>query len=239
MSSRGLENHAWSPRTVTDKLLAFLKTHGPQTTAELGQALGTTAENIRQQLSRLGAEGLVEARSRPRGVGRPAQVWQLTAAGHARFPDAHADLAVQLIRSIGENLGPGAFDTLIAARRADTEANYMAELKDVVGVKDRVARVAAIRNREGYMADWWEEADGSLLLVENHCPICAAAAAHDGFCRAELAVFQQVIGPDAPVRRVEHILADARRCAYRIEQAPVQGDVMPPGLHGRGDEDGR
>lgn len=225
MSSRGLENHAGSPKAATDKLLTFLKTQGPQTTADLGQALGTTAENMRQQLGRLATEGLVEARSRPGGVGRPAQVWQLTAVGHARFPDAHAELAVQLIRSIGEKLGQGALDTLIAARRADTEANYLAELADAVGVRDRVARIAAIRSREGYMADWREEADGSLLLVENHCPICAAATADDGFCRAELAVFQRVIGPDAPVRRIEHILADARRCAYRIGPAPVQGEA--------------
>ncbi|WP_044552365.1 helix-turn-helix transcriptional regulator [Azospirillum lipoferum] len=227
MSSHGLENHGWSPRTVTDKLLTVLKTQGPQTTADLGQALGTTAENMRQQLSRLAAEGLVEARARPRGVGRPAQLWQLTAAGHARFPDSHADLAAQLIRSIAERLGQEALDSVIAARRADTEANYLAELKDVVQVRDRVARLAAIRSREGYMADWWEEADGSLLLVENHCPICAAAGADQGFCRSELAVFQQVVGSDAPVCRVEHILADARRCAYRI--GPVAGQVAVPG----------
>ena len=224
MSTRALENYAQSPRTVTDKLLTFLKMHGPQTTADLGQALGTTAENMRQQLSRLGAEGLVEARSRPGGVGRPAQVWQLTAAGHARFPDSHADLAAQLIRSIAENLGQEALDSLIAARRADTEAIYLAELKEVAEVRDRVARLAAIRSREGYMADWWEEADGSLLLVENHCPICAAASADQGFCRSELAVFQQVIGPDAPVRRVEHILAESRRCAYRIGPVAVRDD---------------
>ncbi|AHC45613.1 putative transcriptional regulator [Achromobacter xylosoxidans NBRC 15126 = ATCC 27061] len=64
------------------------------------------------------------------------------------------------------------------------------------------------------MAEYEELDDGSLLFIENHCPICAAATACQGFCRAELAVFEQVL--QARVERVEHILKQARRCAYTI-----------------------
>jgi hypothetical protein len=38
-----------------------------------------------------------------------------------------------------------------------------------------VAELARIREEEGYMAEWNPEQDGSLFLIENHCPICAAA----------------------------------------------------------------
>ncbi|MHC2298710.1 putative ArsR family transcriptional regulator [Rhizobium mongolense] len=78
----------------------------------------------------------------------------------------------------------------------------------------RVRQLTAIRTREGYMADSWMEEDGSFLLVENHCPICAAARACAGFCRSELETFRNVLG--ANVERSEHILLGARRCAYRI-----------------------
>ena len=64
------------------------------------------------------------------------------------------------------------------------------------------------------MADSWQEEDGSLMLVENHCPICAAATACAGFCRSELETFRSVLS--AKVERSEHILLGARRCAYRI-----------------------
>jgi predicted ArsR family transcriptional regulator len=40
------------------------------------------------------------------------------------------------------------------------------------------------------MAEVKTQADGSCLLIENHCPICAAAEACQGFCRSELEVFQ-------------------------------------------------
>lgn len=60
---------------------------------------------------------------------------------------------------------------------------------------------------------------GGFLLIENHCPICAAAAACQGLCRSELAVFRAVLGSDVVVDRVDHILAGARRCAYRVMPA--------------------
>jgi predicted ArsR family transcriptional regulator len=81
-----------------------------------------------------------------------------------------------------------------------------------------VARLAKIRAREGYMAEWRRDGDG-FLLVENHCPICAAATACQGFCRSELEIFRDALGGDAEVERVEHLLAGARRCAYRITRA--------------------
>ena len=66
------------------------------------------------------------------------------------------------------------------------------------------------------MAEVTAAPDGSFLLSENHCPICVAARACQGLCRSELALFRAVLGPGVEVERSEHILAGARRCAYRI-----------------------
>src|SRR5262249_11888843 len=140
------------------------------------------------------------------------------AAGHARFPDTHAELTVQLISAIRGTLGEAALDRIIRVREAESRRSYRAALEGARTLAARVARLAEIRARQGYMAEWRKEGDG-FLLVENHCPICAAAAACQGFCRSELEIFRDAVGPDAKVERVEHILAGARRCAYRISQA--------------------
>jgi len=66
------------------------------------------------------------------------------------------------------------------------------------------------------MAEVKRQPDGSLLLIENHCPICVAAKACQGFCRSELALFQETLGRDVSVARDEHIVAGARRCVYKI-----------------------
>ena len=229
MSSQNLENAArghaapenasWSPRNPAERVLMALKMHGALSSAALGAKLGTTGEAARQQLARLAEEGLVVATSEARGVGRPTQSWSLTPAAQARFPDTHAALTVQLLGIVRHTLGDDALEALIAVREAETRMAYESALADRTSLRDKVAALADLRSAEGYMADWREEADGSLVLIENHCPICAAATACQGFCRAELDVFRSVLGPDTEVVRNEHIVAGGRRCSYAIREA--------------------
>lgn len=196
-----------------------LKMHGSMSAAAIGKQLGTTGEAARQQLTRLADEGLVAAASHASGVGRPTQSWSLTPAAQSRFPDTHGAITVQLLDIVRNSLGEGALETIIATREAETRAAYETAVADRTSLRDKVAALADLRTEEGYMADWREEADGSLVLVENHCPICAAATACQGFCRAELEVFRAILGPEVSVTRDEHIVAGGRRCSYAIREA--------------------
>src|SRR4030088_2659764 len=216
MSSFDFENRKVEKLAPPDRLLFLLKTRGPQTAADLGMRLQITPEAARQQLLRLSHEGMVYAKSEVRGVGRPAQLYYLTPAAQRRFPDTHAELTAQLIGEIREVLGEDALEKLIRVREAGTRKRYEAQLSGEQSLARRIARLAEIRNKEGYMATWEKEEGDSYFLVENHCPICAAASACTGFCRSEQAIFEHVLGRDVRVERVEHLLAGARRCAYRI-----------------------
>jgi len=69
-------------------------------------------------------------------------------------------------------------------------------------------------------------APDDLLLIEHHCPICEAAEACAGFCRAELGVFRAVLGDDVSVERTEHLLSGGARCAYRIR--PIREQTSEP-----------
>ncbi len=194
-----------------------LKMHGALSAARLGELVGTTGEAARQQLLRLAADGLVAATGEAGAVGRPLQIWKLTPAAASRFPDTHAALTVQMLDIVRDTLGESALDAIVGARESQTLDSYGAAMADCISLRDKVAALADIRSAEGYMAQWSEHEDGSFVLVENHCPICAAAAVCQGFCRAELDVFRAVLG--AEVRRDEHMLAGARRCAYTIAPA--------------------
>jgi predicted ArsR family transcriptional regulator len=206
--------------TPSDRTLHALKTRGPLSTAELASLLGVSGEAARQQMARLEADGLVAGQREGGAVGRPRQRWSLTDKAQGRFPDSHPELTVQLIRSIERSLGPAALDRVIGAREEEQRRAYRRAVDGGRTLRQRVERLAAARSAEGYMAGVSEEPDGGgLLLVENHCPICAAARACQGFCRSELEVFRDVLGPEVDVERVEHILAGARRCAYRITRA--------------------
>lgn len=197
----------------------LLKMHGALTAAALAQKLGTTGEAARQQLIRLGDEGLVASKGMRARLGRPTQHWSLTSAAQAKFPDTHAALTVQIIDIIREKLGENALDDVIGSRERETRAAYDAAMPGNGSLREKVSALSDLRSAEGYMAEWAENADGSIVFVENHCPICAAATACQGFCRAELQVFRAVLGAAVVITRTEHIISGGRRCAYLIRAA--------------------
>lgn len=213
MSRKSLENGGEQPLSTADQLLRLLKTGGPQQAADAGHVLHMTSEAARQQFVKLASAGWVEAYSQTRGVGRPVQLWQLTSKGHGRFPDTHADLTVQLLDAVRETFGPGAIDQLITVREQQSMQAYTQALGPAQSLAERVQRLVQVRTREGYMAEY-EEVEGGYLLIENHCPICAAASSCQNFCRSEQQLFERVL--QARVMRTEHLLTNSRRCVYEI-----------------------
>ncbi|HLZ67149.1 MAG TPA: metalloregulator ArsR/SmtB family transcription factor [Aliidongia sp.] len=201
---------------TSDRLLHALKATGPQTAASLADRLAVTAAAVRQHLERLLAAGLVEHEDRREAVGRPKRHWRLAEAGHRRFPENHAGLTLELISAVSAVFGDAGLDRLIDHREAQTLATYRAALAEAGSLGEKVAILARLRDAEGYMAEMCEAPDGSFLLIENHCPICIAATHCQNLCRSELAVFAAALGPAAEVARIDHIVAGARRCAYRI-----------------------
>jgi predicted ArsR family transcriptional regulator len=202
-----------SDRTA-DRILLLLKTRGPMTAALLARSLKLTTMGVRQHLSRLVEEGLVAHFDERRTVGRPKRHWQLTAAAEARFPDSHAQMTVEILGAVRTTFGEEGLDRLIAQREHDMLAKYQAALA-AGSLGQRLRRLAKLRSEEGYMAESVAEGDGSYILIENHCPVCAAARACQNLCRSELTIFSTLLA-DCRVERVDHILAGARRCAYRV-----------------------
>ncbi|MGQ3000636.1 metalloregulator ArsR/SmtB family transcription factor [Variovorax sp.] len=214
---------AWTPHQPADRILSTLKTRGALGIPDIAKVLQVTVEAVRQQMAKLQAEGLVDAESRSAGRGRPTQIWRLTASGHARFPDTHAEMTVQMISAVIQVFGEKGMDQLIGAREETMRSTYREALRGARGIGARLERLAEVRSREGYMAEYRADDEGEgFLFIENHCPICTAARACTGFCRSELQLFDEVLGPDVSVSRVEHVLAGARRCAYRV--VPKAGD---------------
>ncbi|MGL6514645.1 helix-turn-helix transcriptional regulator [Aeromonas hydrophila] len=202
----------------TDKILFLLKSHGPQSAAELGEQLQMTSMGARQHLMTLEADGWVSFNDEARGRGRPVRLWHLTEQAWQRFPDSHSELTLQLIDNIQQLFGEVGMERLIAQREQQQLARYQAQLTQPA-LADRLAALTAQRTREGYMADFRQEEDGSWLLWESHCPICAAARACRGFCRSELEMFRHLLAP-AGVEREQYLLEGDHRCLYRIRPQP-------------------
>jgi iron-sulfur cluster biosynthesis transcriptional regulator SufR len=198
---------------TADRLLMLLKTRGALTTRALAEALDISVPAVRQHLNSL--EALVESATVNHGIGRPARTWRLSKAGQGQFPDTHAELTVRLIGFIEDGLGPEALQAVLDRAYQRNLEHYSGRLASAHTMGNRVKRLAAIRSEEGYMAEAYRSGSG-WVLVEHHCPICAAAETCQGFCRNELELFRTVLGDGVRVERTEYLLDGGERCAYFI-----------------------
>ena len=197
-------------------IINLLKQLGPSDSQELSERLGVSAMAVRQHLYALQEEQLVTYQEESRAMGRPVKLWQLTPDADRLFPDGYAELTVSLIDSVKEAFGEAGLDRLLDVRTGHQIAAYQAFLSSQEELREKLEALATLRTDEGYMAQIQPLDDGSFLLIENHCPICAAATACTGLCARELEVFGRVLGQGVTVERTEHILAGARRCVYRV-----------------------
>ncbi len=199
----------------TQRILMLIKMKTEASLNLLASELSITKEGARQHLKKLIAEGLIESSYQAEGVGRPTAYYKLTEAGESKFPDTHAQVTVDLLQSVKKLLGENALDLLISDREKQNYARYAKALENKNTIAEKLSSLSAVRSQEGYMAEWSQE-ENNYLFIENHCPICAAAKECQGFCRAELQNFQDILGPDYEVTRIQHILEDGKRCVYSI-----------------------
>ncbi len=198
------------------RIVDHLKRVGACTTGDLASALDVTTQAVRPPLAELEAKGLVGAEPVSTGVrGRPPLGWALTPIAIDLFPDRHRDLTVELLDAMKSALGDDALERVLLERDRSQLAAVEAEMPKGADIATRVEVLAAARTRQGYMAEVVDDGD-SVLLVEHHCPVCAAATTCQGLCANELELFRAVMGSAAQVERTQHLLSGGDRCVYRI-----------------------
>lgn len=205
-------------KNSSERILMLLKMRGEATALLISEELAITKEGARKLLLNLSEANLVKAAVKSEGVGRPSTYYSLTDKGLSRFPDAHADVTVQLLRSVKKLLGENALDLLINDREMTVYNRYEKEMEGSETLEQKLDILSQKRSEEGYMAEW-RKADDAYFLIENHCPICAAATECQGFCRSELHNFKRLIGSEYDMERVEYIIENGNRCVYKIEKS--------------------
>ena len=197
-------------------ILRLLKQQGPSDSATLAAQLDISAMAVRQHLYALQTQRLVTYEEEQRPIGRPAKVWCLTPAAESHFPNAHAGLTVNLLNAVEQTFGADGVQRLVTRCAQQQVADYRSRVPARSSFRARLEALVSIRNEEGFMAEVQFQADGSFLLIENHCPISAAAKVCPRLCDAEMEVFHAILGEGVTIERAEHMVAGARRCVYRI-----------------------
>lgn len=200
---------------TSEKIIQLLKAQGPLTAKVLASELSLTTMGVRQHMQGLEDDGDVIFEDKKAARGRPTRFWSLTSKSNSHFSDRHEELSVQLIDSVITVFGDSGLEKLITHREQASLSLYRQSMLDKPRLIDKLNALAELRSREGYMASIVED-ESCYWLMENHCPICAAASKCVNFCRSELNLFQTLLSDEASVSREEHIIEGARRCAYRV-----------------------
>jgi len=200
-------------------IVHLLKQQGPGDSEALAGQLGISAMAVRQHLYALREQKLVTYQEEQRPIGRPAKMWSLTPTAESHFPNAHAGLTVSLLNAVEQTFGEEGVKRVVLQSTHQQIENYRSRIPGRASLQNRLKALISLRNEEGYMAEVQRQPDGSFVLIQNHCPICAAATACSKLCDVELEAFRAILKEDEVIERTEHMLAGARRCVYRIRSA--------------------
>jgi predicted ArsR family transcriptional regulator len=202
-------------------ILRLLKQQGPHDSGTLAAQLSISAMAVRQHLYALRTKELVTYQEERRAIGRPVKMWCLTPAAGSQFTDSHAGLTVNLLNAAEQTFGEEGVKRIISRCAEQQIETYRSRVPARGSLPNRLKALVTLRNEEGFMAEVERQPDGSFLLIQNHCPISAAAKVCAKLCDAEIEVFRRILGEGVAIERAEHIVAGTRRCVYRIRKGKL------------------
>ena len=202
---------------------------GPVTANVVAERLGVSPAGARRHLEALHAAGEATSAAAPvrgpRGRGRPARGWLLTATGRSRFGHAYDDLAVAALRQLRELGGEAAVEEFARRRAAEITAGIEPAGPRRAGSVGRVAdHLARALTGAGYAASTRQVGTG-VQLCQHHCPVAHVAAEFPQLCEAERTAFADLLGTH--VQRLATIANGDPVCTTHVPDGPA-----PPGPPG-------
>jgi predicted ArsR family transcriptional regulator len=166
-----------TPASGRDRVLLLIKMKGPQTAARMAKRLDVTTMAVRQHLSVLHQDGVVDYVDERRKVGRPVRVWRLTPKAYDRFQDCHAELAVGMFQAIQSAFGEEGVERLIAERMRQQIESYRGRMPGPARrLNSAWRRWQEFEERKAIWPSGTAGAmNGTIELVENHSSIDKAA----------------------------------------------------------------
>jgi len=200
-------------RGTRGELLVALKKLQPVTAEALAERMAMTPNAVRRHLKELEGEGIVRFERSPRGVGRPANAYRLTASGEAIFPRAYDAALAQVLELVRAQRGSAGVAELFTHQWSEIAG----EAKDALAslpLHERVQLLAELLTSRGYMAEAESGPDGASRIREHNCAIRSIAERFPEVCAAEARFLEEVLG--ATVERQAHIASGANCCEYCV-----------------------
>lgn len=202
-------------QSTRQQILEYLQRHGRATVKELGKLLGLTSTGIRQHLTVLERDGLVDAREERGRVGRPTLVYSLTDKADAIFPKTYDALATILLEEVRATDGNERLHELLR-KVAERMAEPYVELVQARPLPERVRETARILEEQGCLVDVRQD-NGEYFIDEFTCPFPKVAQRDPAVCALHVDFVRALTAADT--RLTQSLLRGERACTYRIRAA--------------------
>ena len=205
-------------QSTRQHILEYLQRQGRATVKELGSLLGLTSTGIRQHLTVLERDGLVDTREERGRVGRPTLVYSLTEKADALFPKTYDALAAVLLEEIRCSQGNERLHDLLHKVAERMAAPYVERIEGRP-LPERVRETARIMEEQGCLVDVREAGDGEYYIDEFTCPFPRVAQQDRSVCALHVDFVRVLTGGDT--RLTQSLLRGERACCYRVRPAPA------------------
>ncbi|MCH8993511.1 MAG: helix-turn-helix domain-containing protein [Chloroflexi bacterium] len=201
-------------QATRQQIVDYLRRHGRATVKELDTHLGLTSTGVRQHLTVLEREGLVDAQEERGHVGRPAFVYRLTDEGDALYPKNYDQLANILLEEVREVAGGQVLQTLLRRTATRFAEPYRARLEGR-SLAERVQEASKIVQERGSLSEAVQDGD-DWLIKQYTCPFPKVAEENSCVCALDVEFIRQLVGADARIST--SLLRGDDCCTYRIRQ---------------------
>ena len=199
------------PSDVT--VLDLMRKNESLTVAQLADLMGVTATAIRQRLTRLLAQGVVERVSKGSGRGRPSYFYQLSMEGRRKAGANFADLAVALweeVRDIKDEEVRRGLLTRLARRMAD---QYLGEVKGNTP-EERINSIAEIFTSKNIPFTVECSETQLPVLTAYACPYPGLAEQDRAVCVMERTMLEEIVGQ--PIELTKCRLNEGNCCTFEV-----------------------
>ena len=205
--------------STKQEILDYLLKQGEATAQELASNFNISPQATRKHLKDLHELGLIEYKSVQTGMGRPNHVYQLSHLGRDRYPHSYGEFTVSFLDTLTETVGEAQVTEVLHKQWHRKAVEY----KKIIGegsLKERVDKLASIREEEGYMAQLHRVTSSpdteQYILAEHNCAISDVAESFPNICDHELEMFSYIL-PDCIVERTHWINNGEHNCGYLIK----------------------
>jgi predicted ArsR family transcriptional regulator len=193
----GTMNQNFDQQSDTRKaILMAIKQNGSDTISSLASKLNISNEGIRLQLVQLERDGLVKrqtARNTCKG-GRPAITIGLTVKGENLFPKIYDALTIEVMDTLGKQLGKNAVKKVLAAM-TDVRVSEWEKQINGLNLDEKLSALKSLYmiNDQFMDVDYYPEIK-TILIKERNCPFYDVAMQRPILCSVTVSTLTRLLG---------------------------------------------